>query len=54
MSPHFNSRIHNNQLLILAEYFSVAEFEIDDILKTAIEDIRKLESVSYLSYCCVL
>ena len=54
MSPHFRSRIHNIQLLILAKYISVAEFVIDNILKLAIEDIRKLESVSYLSSCCDL
>ena len=54
MSPYFCSRIHNILVLILAKYISVAEFGNDDILKPAIEVIRKLESVRFLSYCCDL
>ena len=45
ISPLFRSKIHNIQLLLLAKYSSVAEFGIDQILKPAVEDIQKLESV---------
>ena len=45
LSPHFRSKIHNIQLLLLAKYSTVSEFGIDRMLEPIVEDIRKLESV---------
>ena len=49
VSPHFRSKIHHIQLLLLAKYALVAEFGIDQILEPIVEDIKKLESV----YTCM-
>ena len=51
ISPHFRSKIHNIQLLLLAKSTSVAEYGIDHIIKPIVEDIRKLESVRTLCVC---
>ena len=45
LSPHFRSKIHNIQLLLLAKYSTVSEFGIDRMLEPIVEDVRKLESV---------
>lgn len=45
VSQCFRSKINNIQLLLLAKYFSVTEYGIDNILKPVVENIRKLESV---------
>lgn len=45
--PQLRSKISNIQLLLLAKYDSVVEFGIDRMLEPTVEDIRKLESVSY-------
>ena len=51
ISPHFRSKIHNIQLLLLANSSSVAEYGIDHIIKPIVEDIKKLESVCTLYVC---
>ena len=50
LSPRFRSKIHNIQLLLLAKYSSVAEYGIDRILKSIVEDVRILESVCVYMY----
>lgn len=44
------SKINNIQLLLLAKYVHVAEFGIDRIMEPIIEDIKKLEHVSYYTH----
>ncbi len=46
MHPRFRSKTSDIQLLLLAKYNTIVEFGIDRILEVAIEDLRKLESVS--------
>ena len=50
LHPRFRSRIDNIQLLALAKYSTVSKYGIDRILKPAIEDICKLESVCIINY----
>ena len=50
LSPRFRSKIHNIQLLLLAKYSSVAEYGIDRILNSIVEDVRILESVCVYMY----
>ena len=45
--PELRSKISRIQLLLLVNYTSVAEFGIDRMLQPIVEDLRKLESVSY-------
>ena len=44
------SKINNIQLLLLGKYIHIAEFGIDHIMKPIIEDIKKLEPVSYYAH----
>lgn len=42
LKPSLRSGINTIQLLILAKYTTICEFGIDQMLKPAIEDIKKL------------
>lgn len=50
LRPRQRSKISNIQLLLLAKYVHVAEFGIDRIMEPIIEDIKKLEHVSYCAH----
>ena len=51
LSPRLRSKISGIQLLLLAKYNLIAEPGIDRLLKSIVEDIRKLESV--ISFACI-
>ena len=51
LSPMLRSKVLAIQLLLVAKYTTVLEFGIAKLLEPIVNDIRVLESVSYLISC---